>query len=35
MMAQLRRSYEYEVAAEWEADCTTLGAAELLKSIMA
>ena len=35
MMAQLRRSYEYEVAAEWEAECTTLGAAELLKSIMA
>ena len=24
MMAQLRRSYEYEVAAEWEAECTTL-----------
>ena len=35
MIAQLRRSYEYEVAAEWEAECTTLGLAELLKSIMA
>ena len=32
---QLRRSYEYEVAEEWEAECTTLGCAELLKSIMA
>ena len=35
IMSQLRRSYEYEVAAEWEAECTTLGVAELLKSIMA
>ena len=34
MMAQLRRSYEYEVPAEWEAECTTLGAAELLKVII-
>ena len=32
---QLRRSYEYEVAEEWEAECTTLGSAELLKSIRA
>ena len=35
MMRQLRRSYEYEVAAEWEAEQTTLGVAELLKTIMA
>ena len=35
MKAQLRRSYEYEVAEEWEAEETTLGRAELLKSIMA
>ena len=35
MMAELRRSYEYEVSAEWEAECTTLGVAELLKTIMA
>ena len=36
MKRQLRRSYEYEihVAAEWQADRTTLGVAELLKSIM-
>ena len=33
MMRHLRRSYEYEVAAEWEAECTTLGNAKLLKSI--
>ena len=31
---QLRRSYEYELAAEWEAECVTLGEAELLKSIL-
>jgi len=30
---QLRRSYEYEVAAEWEAELQTLGEAELLKSM--
>ena len=30
---QLRRSYEYEVAVEWEAETSTLGEAELLKSI--
>ena len=35
MQQQLWRSYEYEVAAEWEAECTTLGCAELLKTIMA
>ena len=35
MMAQLRRSYEYEIAEEWKAEMTTLGRAELLKSIMA
>ena len=35
MQEQLWRSYEYEVAAEWEAECTTLGCAELLKAIMA
>ena len=35
MKRQLRRSYEYEVTAEWEAECTTLGSAELQKSIMA
>ena len=33
MMRQLRRSYEHEVAAEWEAETRTLGEAELLKSI--
>ena len=33
MKQQLRRSYEYEVASEWEADEVTLGEAELLKSI--
>ena len=35
MMQQLRRSCEFEVVSEWEAECTTLGNAELLKSIMA
>ena len=30
---QLRRSYEYEVAKEWEAECVTLGEAELLKTV--
>ena len=33
MKRQLRRSYEYEVAAKWEAEASTLGEAELLKSI--
>ena len=33
MKPQLRRSCEYEVAAEWEAEISTLGAAELLKSL--
>ena len=33
MKQQLQRSYEYEVAAEWEAECMTLGVVELLKSI--
>ena len=33
MMAQLRRSYEFEVAVEWEAERVTLGEAELLKSL--
>ena len=33
MKAQLRRSYEFEVAGEWEAETVTLGEAELLKSI--
>ena len=32
---QLRRSHEYEVEEEWEAEYTTLGVAELLRSIMA
>ena len=31
--AQLRRSYEYEVVAEWEAEQSTLGEAELLKTV--
>ena len=35
MKRQLQRSYEYEVAAEWETECMILGVAELLKSIMA
>jgi len=33
MKQQLRRSYEYEAAAEWEAEMSTLGEAELLKSM--
>ena len=33
MLAQLRRSCEYEVVTEWEAECSTLGEAELLKAI--
>ena len=33
MRRQLRRSYEYEVAAEWEADQQTLGQAELVSSM--
>jgi len=33
MKQQLRRSYEYEVAVEWEAETSTLGEAELLKRI--
>ena len=33
MVRQLRRSYEYEVVAEWEAEMSTLGEAELLKSL--
>ena len=33
MRRQLRRSYEYEVAAEWEADQQTLGEAELVRSM--
>ena len=31
MVAQLRRSYEYEVVEEWEAEVSTLGQAELLR----
>ena len=30
---QLRRSYEYEVVAEWEAEMSTLGEAELLRNV--
>ena len=33
MKQQLRRSYEYEVAVEWEAEMRTPGEAELLKSV--
>ena len=33
MKRQLRRSYEFEVASEWEAETETLGEAELLKSL--
>jgi len=33
MEQHLRRSYEYEVAMEWEAEMHTLGEAELLKSM--
>lgn len=33
MKSQLRRSYEYEISVEWEAETSTLGQAELLKSI--
>ena len=35
MRRQLRRSYEYEVAAEWEAEVGTLGEAELVRLIRA
>ena len=33
MKQQLRRSYEYEEVEDWEAEMTTLGEAELLKTI--
>ena len=33
MMRELRRSYEYEVAKEWEAEVSTLGEAELLRTM--
>jgi len=33
IVQQLRRSYEFEIVSEWEAELSTLGEAELLKSM--